>query len=303
MFEEVLLVIGIVGILVYALSFGSAFEIVSDVYSVDSFSLGQVGEDVVGVDYDSRYVMPTDSGGYFESADVYGEIKKFPDDILLVETIIPSGGGGGGGGASVSGSGVAEEFECVRNEDCEEKYSCVDNFCILVYELKILDFESPGRLGENFDFRFFVRRFLNVSGDVKTTYWMQDDNGNIAGYGSDDLFLSENEGRTSVGNFVLNEKVRDGDYSFFVRVDDYNISLIESVPVSLRIVGDSVYIKRKVNVPIVIALSFVVVTSLFLIIMFNDKLIALWYWFKRRYLDNSVFRVKDYFWRIFHEKR
>lgn len=300
MFEEVLFIAGIVGILFYVLSFASATEIVSDFYSVDSFSLGQVGEDSVSEIYDSRNIVPVDSGGYFDSSDFYGEVKKFPDEIVIIEEP-SSGGGGGGGGGSFSVSGDSQEiYECVNDEDCESDYSCLSGICIVVYDLKILDFESPGRLGENFDFRYFIRRMINVTGDVKTTYWMQDESGNVVGYGSGSLFLEENQATTNIGQFVLNDRVRDGSYRFFVRVDDNLVSLVESVPVELRINGDYVYFKRKLNLPIVIALSVVVIASVFIFIVYNDKLIALWYWFKRRYYDNWRFRIKEYFWRFLH---
>ena len=305
MLEEVLFVLIIVGILSYTFSCVSAIEIVSDTYSVDSFSIGQVSEYTSDSDYESRYILPVDSGGYFESDLVYGEVKKFPDDTSLIETpaSTPSSGGGGGGESS-GGGGVATNISdnmCYTSSDCPQGYSCIDGLCVSVYELNILDFESPGRLGENFEFRYSIKRLLNISGDVKTTYWVQDMDGNIVGYGTDELFLEENEKRTDIGTFELYDKVRDGSYDFYVRVDDKNISLIESVPIVLNINGNLVYINKRPNWPIVIAVSFVFTMSVIIFVVFNDRFIALWYWFRKRYLNNWLFRIKEYFGRIKYE--
>ena len=46
-------------------------------------------------------------------------------------------------------------YECSENSECNKDESCVNNKCIKWFDMEILDFDSPVKVGEFFNFTFF----------------------------------------------------------------------------------------------------------------------------------------------------
>jgi len=148
----------------------------------------------------------------------------------------PSGTGGGGGGGG--GAGV----ECFRDVDCEDERYCFENKCYdaqcfedsecnvnqsevcwnfrcaKLFDIKILEFESPAKLGEFFDFTYFLKGVAEINGDVEINFWIEHD-GNVVTSGSDVIFLGSFEEKTEKTKLFLPSDVRSGTYEFIIQVN------------------------------------------------------------------------------------
>jgi hypothetical protein len=141
--------------------------------------------------------------------------------------------GGGGGGASMlecySSANCAEDrycfenkchdAECVDDSVCktEEGERCLDGRCVKLFDIEILEFESPVKLGEFFDFTYFMKGMAEINGDVEINFWIERD-GTIVTSGSDIIYMGNFEEKTKTKNLFLPEDIASGTYEFIIQL-------------------------------------------------------------------------------------
>lgn len=267
-----------------------SYEVVSNDYSVDSFSISLTGSETdLGVE--TRDVSAYESGGYFDGGDYYGEVKKLPANTILKEDLIPSGGGGSRGGGSI-------KLECYSNNDCLGELFCIEGNCSSVYFLEILDFKSPIRKGEEFEFSYFVERNLSDTVNLKTLFWIEDYRGNILISKDSDLYLLPYQYKTKLEKMYFPEDIDDGTYIFHLQLfDEKEIFREKSFRVEVK--GEYIYFKDRVKSIVIIGFSSFVFLLLILFSVYYRKFIALWAWFKDKYLKGVVYRINNINRRIF----
>ncbi|MEK7184729.1 MAG: hypothetical protein AAB683_01160, partial [Patescibacteria group bacterium] len=101
---------------------------------------------------------------------------------VSTETTPPSGGEAG---ESSVGGGL---LRCVEKSDCEDDRECIDGLCVKLFDIKIIDFESPARLGEFFEFTYFIKAVAEINNDVVISFWIEKGGEKISS-GSDSIYL------------------------------------------------------------------------------------------------------------------
>lgn len=150
---------------------------------------------------------------------------------------LPSGGGGPSSGATTTSTP-----ECSQNLDCGENRYCFDNVCfdaqcfddslcnviegetcwnfqcVKLFDIKIIEFDSPAKLGEFFDFTYFIKGVAEINGDVEINFWIEQ-GGRIVSSGTDVIYMGSFEEKTETTKLFLPSDVSSGTYEFFVKVN------------------------------------------------------------------------------------
>lgn len=85
------------------------------------------------------------------------------------------------------------------------------------FDIKIIDFDSPAKLGEFFDFTYFVKGVAEINSDVEIDFWIEV-NGEVITSGKDVIFLGSFEEKTETTKLFLPSNVESGVYEFYIRV-------------------------------------------------------------------------------------
>ncbi len=140
----------------------------------------------------------------------------------------------GGGGSAIkvecySSSDCAKDEYCFENKcydsECsddsvckvEEGERCWDNRCVKLFDIEILKFESPAKLGEFFEFTYFMKGMAKVEGDVEINFWIERD-GKIVTSGSDVIYMGTFEEKTKTKKLFLSNDVDSGTYEFIIQL-------------------------------------------------------------------------------------
>ena len=167
-----------------------------------------------------------------------------------------SGGSGGGRGGGGSGGSfciptVADpDGDCVpRSLDCnnfrrdvgvcnlEDNLVCFNFECVSLFDIKILEFDSPIKLGEFFDFTYFLKGVGEINADVKISYWIEKD-GEIISSGVDTIYLGESEEKTETGKLFLPTGTTAGAYEFFMEVTFGDYTVQSQRTIGITVVGE-----------------------------------------------------------------
>jgi hypothetical protein len=134
-----------------------------------------------------------------------------------------SGGGGGGGDLykdkepEVIGRLSDREVECTTNDECSSDKTCYYNQCVKLFDVKIIEVDSPvgddGMLG----FTYFIKGVANISGDVIINFWLEQDE-EIVSSGQDTIYLGSFEEKTEETKIFVPKNLATGSYDFHVRV-------------------------------------------------------------------------------------
>jgi hypothetical protein len=85
------------------------------------------------------------------------------------------------------------------------------------FDIKILEFESPIKLGESFDFMYFVKGVGDINNDVTIDFWIEK-NEIIITSGSDVIFMGSNEEKIESASLFMPSDVESGIYKFVIKV-------------------------------------------------------------------------------------
>ena len=87
-----------------------------------------------------------------------------------------------------------------------------------LFNIKIIDFESPAKLGEFFDFTYFIKSMVEINNSVEVQFWIEKEE-EIITSGLDTLYLGSFEEKTETTKIFLPSNVDFGTYTFVVQVD------------------------------------------------------------------------------------
>ncbi len=171
--------------------------------------------------------------------------------------VTPPGGGGGGGAATP---------ECSKNEDCIEDEVCLDNKCVNLFDIKIINFPLLTKAGEFFEFTYFMKGMQGVNGDVEVSFWIEKDN-EKASPGTDVIYLSEFEEKTETTKILIPSTTEQGVYEFFVQVkyEDYIVHASRTIEIESKVKKSGTSSNKEFNFS---NLYYFLGILLFLILMF-----------------------------------
>jgi hypothetical protein len=109
-------------------------------------------------------------------------------------------------------------YECAQDSDCNETDQvCWNHVCVKLFDIKIIDFESPRKLGDFFEFTYLAKGMANISEDVEILFWIEKQ-GEIITSGSDTIYIGNLEEKIETTKIFLPESVESGVYQFYVQV-------------------------------------------------------------------------------------
>jgi len=185
-----------------------------------------------GVETSSNYVWGNVSS--FSSFAVFGTVVSGGDD----------GDDGGGGGTipkPIKESVPESIYECSQDSDCEpnqyclehecydaecfddsvcnveEGETCWNHKCVKLFDMEILEFESPVKIGKFFDFTYFLKAMAEINGDVEIKFWIEKD-GKIVTSGQDTIYIGSFEEKTKTKQLFLPDDISSGNYVFYIEV-------------------------------------------------------------------------------------
>jgi len=123
----------------------------------------------------------------------------------------------GDGAYHPAGGGV----ECTEDSQCIEDKVCWNYECVKLFDVKIIEFESPIKLGEFFYFTYFIKGMAEIHKDVEVSFWIEK-NGEIITSGLDTIYLGSFEEKTETTKIFLPTSVKSGIYNFIVQVKHEN---------------------------------------------------------------------------------
>lgn len=166
---------------------------------------------------------------------------------FTLSTAVAGGpGSGGGGGTSGGGGGTArpEVIECTSNTQCKKDWFCVHQRCVQLFDLKILNVDSPLAPGELLDFVYLMKNMANESGDVTLRFLVTDWSGREVATGADVIFIESGEQKIEMANLFLPSSLAEDVYQFsitlvfgkYVIQSSRTIEVRPSVPLIITIV-------------------------------------------------------------------
>jgi len=136
-----------------------------------------------------------------------------------------SGGSGGGGGAVriIEPESIDEEdYECYTHDDCNNDKACFYHQCVKLFDIKILDIDSPIGSDGYMGFTYFIKGMANFSNDVVIDFWLEKDDNEISS-GRDTIYLGNFEEKTESTKIFIPKNLSNGNYNFYIQVgyEDY----------------------------------------------------------------------------------
>jgi len=165
-------------------------------------------------------------------------------------------------------------YECINNSDCEGDEICWDNKCVKLFDIKIIDFESPVKLGDFFDFTYFVKGVADINSDVEVRFWIEK-NQEVITSGSDIIYFGSFEEKTETTKIFLPSNIESGIYTFFIQVayGEYKATSHRVIEIEVKeeILTISPIETKKIGNYILIAVLILFVFILFIIFRLERK--------------------------------
>ncbi len=162
----------------------------------------------------------------------------------------------GGGGGIIN---LTKKPECSENSDCKKDQYCFENKChkaecfddsvcntdkgetcfqyrcVKLFDMEILEFESPVKVGDFFDFTYFVKAVAEIKGDVEIKFWIEQQ-GNKISSGQDTMYFDSYEEKTKTKKLFLPEDISSGTYTFYIEVTygKYTASAHRTIGISVK---------------------------------------------------------------------
>jgi|GEM_PF-1732972 len=177
-----------------------------------------------------------------------------------------SGGGGGGSGSSISkkieeivpecvdDTGCAPKgfckdqkcikYECVENSDCPKEKYCVQHKCYKIFDIKLLQADSPVVAGDSLDFVYFLKGMADISGDVAIQFWLEKLGKKISS-GGDTIYMGTYEEKTEQAALFLPSTLTEGEYTLHIELNykDYIVQSYRTIEIQTQpeLVGSVVF--------------------------------------------------------------
>jgi len=155
-----------------------------------------------------------------------------------------------------------------------------------LFSIRMLDFESPVRLGSFLKFSYLVRDISNTDDTAKLNFWLEKD-GEIVSLGLDTIYLGNLEEKTRTGAIFLPSNLKAGVYNFRIKLDYGGYSAESYRTIEIGVVNGLAIINQgATNSNIYIYLSLILLVLLNIIVLY----------FIRKNRGKKIFsKIKDLF--------
>ena len=156
------------------------------------------------------------------------------------------------------GGGV---YECENELERSGEDACLNNQCVKLFDRKIIDFESPVKVGEFFDFTYFLKGMANINDDVRVRFWIEKEGEEITS-GSDVIYFGSFEEKTEKTKIFMPKDVESGIYEFFVSVSYGSYSTYSQRTIEIEVkeeVFSGITSPEEFNIPIPILIAIILI--------------------------------------------
>lgn len=154
-----------------------------------------------------------------------------------------------------------------------------------IFSIRIVDFQSPVRLGEFLEFTYFTRSVSGVNGTAELNFWIEKD-GKVITSGSDTIFLGGSEEKTRTASIFLPSNVKSGIYDLKIEAN-YGGSMVSAYrTIELNVKGGIATVNGNwwgFNIYIILALILLASLNIYIIYHIEKKKI------KRALLEEGQF--------------
>jgi hypothetical protein len=184
------------------------------------------------------------------------------------------------------------DSECSDNSFCEENEGevCWNHRCVKLFDMEILEFESPVKLGEFFNFTYFIKAVAEIKGDVEIDFWIEKDGNKIAS-GKDTIYMSGFEEKTKFKKLFLPSDVASGSYMFYIQVtyETYTAKAYRNIEIRVDKEGEAAKIKFLPEINsfvgyIVVGMIGLGVFLLCLVFYLERRKIKRWYLYEQKWI-------------------
>ena len=206
---------------VYAASMGS------ENYAVSTQEITSGSEDMSSSSYQNKMFSDFYTGK--KESENYKSNKGFVY-TLYVEAAAAAAEEKGSGSVAARSGGII--YECYEDSDCETNQACLNRKCVSLFDVKVINVESPIEQGQFFNFTYLIKGMANISGDVIVEFWVEKDKQKVTS-GSDTIYLGSYEEKTETASLFLPTYVVNDEYDFYVMVTylDYKAKAYRKIEV------------------------------------------------------------------------
>ncbi|MBU1973920.1 MAG: right-handed parallel beta-helix repeat-containing protein [Nanoarchaeota archaeon] len=123
----------------------------------------------------------------------------------------------GGGGSSGSSTTTSSDNSCSSNADCSEDKSCYDYQCVKLFDIKVIDVDSPVGSDGQLHFTYFIKGMADINNDVIINFWLEHEE-EVISSGSDTIYMGSFEEKTEVTKIFIPTNISTSAYDFYVQV-------------------------------------------------------------------------------------
>jgi hypothetical protein len=293
--------------------FTYSYNLSSNSYTIDSIHSGLAGsfESESNYEFTSTTTDKQTSGsitssnyiaesGWLDDVLVQVQSQTEPDDT----TPFTSSGGSGGGPSLpiIIQKPINVSVDCYTNSDCKQNQYCYKNYCfdaecfddsvcsadeqcfeyrcVKLFDIKILDFDSPVKLESYFEFTYLLKAMSNINADVTVEFFFENED-EIVALGKDTIYISSYEEKTESTKLFLPKIIKSGNYKFIVKLIHGKYIASANRIIEIRLKDDVAKIKlspeketkklEKYILPILLGCSILILIIIFLIIELVKK--------------------------------
>jgi len=276
------------GLMIFLTSLILADEIVSPIYSVDSFGISVSGEDLVD----------------YYGANSFDAIPKTIELSPFVESPIysvSSGGGGGGGGGLESTPTTEEGTKCRTDVDCLTNEICLSNVCYKRFIADLVNVSTNTLSGRFFNFSYELQAASYIEGTVINEFWIESLQGKKVATGKAILFLSKGQYVIKETQIYIPEYLETGEYYLYSE-SYYEGELINSTDRELVLIYGKEP-EKTTNLIQWIVFGSIFVGVIVIGIILNKKRFSFWKYITSINISRGIYRFSEKIVRFFGGKK
>jgi hypothetical protein len=152
-----------------------------------------------------------------------------------------SNGGGGGGAVRITEpeSIGEEDYECYTHDDCTDDKACFYHQCVKLFDIKILEVDSPIGSDGYMGFTYFIKGMADFNNDVIIDFWLEKDGEEVSS-GKDTIYIGSFEEKTESTKIFVPKTLDDGTYNFYIQVSYENYAATAKRTVYVEVTEDGI---------------------------------------------------------------
>jgi hypothetical protein len=118
---------------------------------------------------------------------------------------------------------------------CSSGKTCWNFKCIKLFDIEIIDFPSPVKLGDSFSFTYSIYGRAYVNRDVEVNFWIEKEGVKITS-GKDTIYIGGFEKKTRISELSLPSEISSGTYELHIEIvfDDYSVKSTRTIEIAVE---------------------------------------------------------------------